>query len=546
MRRPADLRDKFKRFGLEVGLFFLGAIIITWPLITQVGAALPLGSESTSTVPLLNLWTMGWNVESLTHGFESYWNAPIFYPVEGALAFADPQPLTALLAAPLWGLNPALAYNFALVVFLTLNGWSVYKVAQRHGTPTVPAIFCGLLGQILPFITHERGVLQLQPYFGILWAIEAMWEMLQLPRRETSILLGISVAVTFLTNGYYGLLLVLLLIPLGIKALFQWRDKDTWRIFFFAVLIAGLLILPVILPQNRILQKMDFQRSLGTIKNNSATIEDYFTPSSQTISGSIFLSGNYVKISLFPGLGVVLLGASGFLVGLRREKYRRWIIYIALTTLIAFLFSLGLNLHIGNWKPYNIFREYLPGFGNLQSPFRFGLWVQVSLILMASKTLGTLWKNDNRWQTMLLGFIAVIELMPLPARLSAVPHPLEFGGLQGPSIFLPYVDGTSAAAYNQTATWMVQTLPTEIELVNGYSGFFPPQNSELKWLMLDFPNEEGLAKLRELGVELIFVSADWVSSAQLSRLGSLTDGGDLRRMEDIEGYLVFRMDHSRR
>ena len=70
---------------LGVGLLYaVGAVALTWPLALQPTSGIPLGTEKVATVPLFNLWTLAWNVESLGRGYEGYWQAPIFHPAPHA------------------------------------------------------------------------------------------------------------------------------------------------------------------------------------------------------------------------------------------------------------------------------------------------------------------------------------------------------------------------------------------------------------------------------------------------------------------------------
>jgi hypothetical protein len=76
------------------GLYAALAIVLTWPLALRLTTHLPIGAESSPTVPLFNLWTLRWNAERLAEGYRGYWDAPIFHPTTGAFAFSEPQPLT--------------------------------------------------------------------------------------------------------------------------------------------------------------------------------------------------------------------------------------------------------------------------------------------------------------------------------------------------------------------------------------------------------------------------------------------------------------------
>src|SRR6185503_2334332 len=124
---------------------------------------IPRGSEEAGTVPFFNLWTLQWNIDQQMQGYPRYWDAPIFAPNKGTFAFSEPQPLSALLAAPLWlsFRSPALGYNALVILFLTLNGWFAYWLLRSWGLPDLPCLLAGLLTQSLPFVAQEMGVLQL-------------------------------------------------------------------------------------------------------------------------------------------------------------------------------------------------------------------------------------------------------------------------------------------------------------------------------------------------------------------------------------------------
>jgi hypothetical protein len=106
-------------------IFTLSALFLTYPLALRLFSHIPLGSEEAGTVPFFNLWTLQWNIDQQMQGYPRYWDAPIFAPDKGTFVFSEPQPLSALLAAPLWLAfqSPALGYNAVVILFLTLNGW---------------------------------------------------------------------------------------------------------------------------------------------------------------------------------------------------------------------------------------------------------------------------------------------------------------------------------------------------------------------------------------------------------------------------------------
>ena len=151
-------------------LFASLAVAVTWPLATRLTEGIPLGTERVATVPLFNLWTLAWNVESLERGYASYWRAPIFHPAPDAFALSEPQPITGLLAAGLaWSSGSVLAaYNLILIGALAVNGLLACLLLRRLGLGLWPAVAGGCMVVLLPFSHQELGVLQLVPLAGVL------------------------------------------------------------------------------------------------------------------------------------------------------------------------------------------------------------------------------------------------------------------------------------------------------------------------------------------------------------------------------------------
>ena len=157
-------------FVLVMLAFVVGAIALTWPLARDLGDGIPLGAEKVATVPLFNLWTLAWNVESLGRGFDGYWNAPIFHPIADTFAFSEPQPLLGILGFVLCqlGLSIVAAYGLLLMGSLAVNGMLGALLLRRAGLAWLPSISGGALILVLPFTHQELGVLQLVPLAGVL------------------------------------------------------------------------------------------------------------------------------------------------------------------------------------------------------------------------------------------------------------------------------------------------------------------------------------------------------------------------------------------
>jgi len=532
------------KYAWAFALYAVMAMVITWPTVSHLTEAIPLGSESAPTVPLFNLWTLGWNVERFLDGYRGYWDAPIFYPSTGTFAFSDPQPLTGVLATPFWRFGPAASYNLILFLFVTLNALAAFTLLRGRDFAIGPAFLGGLLVGTLPFLAHERGVLQLQPLFGALWAIDGLWRWAASPRWRSGLQIGLGISVTFLTSEYYALFLAVLLATAVPFLPPFWHHRRFWLTTLSGVVVVLLLILPVALPQLASIQEMGFSRSAQTIARSSALPADYLHPS-PTLRESDWLPWRSVsKQSLFPGIGLVSLALAGALVCSRQPGQRPWIGYLLFGTAIALLMSLGPNLRIGSWQPYSLLRVYVPGFSSLRSPFRLGHFVQVYTALLAATFLAHLWQRGRRGWSVALAMLVVFELAPYPSQLTSIPPTIQTQAIRPPAIILPFPESGATAAFAKTTGWMVSMLAEPVSLVNGYSGFFPRLQSQLRSLLADFPTPRGLAALRALGVQTILIEAAVIDSLEQAGLATSVAQGDLTPAAPADGFLIFDLPSS--
>ncbi len=525
-------------------LFLLWALLLTYPLPLHLFSHVPRGSEEAATVPFFNLWTLRWNIDQLLQGYPRYWDAPIFAPDSGAFAFSEPQPVSTLLAAPLWLVfqAPALGYNFVIILFLTLNGWFAYWLLRGWGLPPFPALLAGLLVQALPFVAQEMGVLQLTALFGFLWSLFFLNRLLATPSGlptvqpfnlaqgnlrsglafhpanslwRSALGLALGGSVTFFTCAYYGLF-SLIFLPLA--ALFHLRRDHASLKRGGRLLAAGLLALaltgPLLWAQHERLARYGFSRTAPTIESNSARPAYYGAFLDYNILYAQLLG---LKSSqgqrLFPGFGLVMLAVLGLLDGgSKRVKF-----YCLTAVLLALLLSLGLRLNLGGWQPYQWLRDYLPGLAQLRSPFRFAALVQLHLALLAGFGLHNLGRWFHGPQSLMPGLVAgvtLLELLALPLPLQPLPPPpdpapwqiwLNRSGSSPKIVLLPFAPGSKVEDFEQTTRWMWANRPFQGSMLNGYSGFFPADHARLRDELLKFPSPAGLELLRAKGIEYVVV-----------------------------------------
>ena len=116
-------------------------IAYTWPLPIR----LTTGIIHDPYDPVLNTWILWWTTQAVPLT-PAWWNAPIFYPAPGALAFSEHLLGEAPIAAPLIALtgNPLFGYNVALLASYVLCGLGAHFLAftltRRHDAAFVAGI----------------------------------------------------------------------------------------------------------------------------------------------------------------------------------------------------------------------------------------------------------------------------------------------------------------------------------------------------------------------------------------------------------------------
>ncbi len=205
---------------------------------------------------------------------------------------------------------------------------------------------------------------------------------------------------------------------------------------------------------------------------------------------------------------------------------------------------------MGDWRPYELLRDYLPGFSQLRSPFRFGAFVQLFLMGLAGYGLGRLWnwrRPAGAWLGVGIVLLGALEVLALPLRLYAFPSERVMdrpwiGWLAeqppGAVAMLPFPPSGSARDYQPTVIGMLQGLEHGQPLLNGYTGFFPPGYQRLRVSVQAFPTEESIRLLREAGATYLVVDREYLETRGEA---DLEGWADLELLFRDEEALVYRL-----
>ena len=128
-----DHRIVFRRGAGVTILFVLLTLIMTWP------QALVLKTHAYDHQDVFfNLWRLRWIAHALSTSPAELFNANIFEPDRGVLAYSDAMLVEGVVAAPLlWaGVPPVLVHNLMLLGAIVASGVGSFVLA-RHLTRSV-------------------------------------------------------------------------------------------------------------------------------------------------------------------------------------------------------------------------------------------------------------------------------------------------------------------------------------------------------------------------------------------------------------------------
>ena len=141
-------------------------------------------------------------------------DANIFYPAKGTLAYSDATLLQGVLGAPLFwaGVSPTVIYNVLLGAGFTLSGAAMFVLA-RHLTESTPSsLVAVVIFVMLPYRVEHLMHLELQWALFIPLTFWAAHRTAESGQWRHALLAGLFVWLQFLASIYYGVFLSLTLL----------------------------------------------------------------------------------------------------------------------------------------------------------------------------------------------------------------------------------------------------------------------------------------------------------------------------------------------
>jgi hypothetical protein len=503
--------------------FFLIAltIMLTWPQVLYLGSRVAVHYD-----PLLSIWRLSWIAHVLPRHPQQLLDGNIFAPHVRTLAYSDATLLEGLLAAPwLWMRgNPVLVYNLLLLGGIVSSGIAMF-VLVRHLTGNADAaLVAAVVFTLLPYRILHFMHLELQ---WTMWMPLALWSthrVFETGSVRYGILTGALLCLQAISSLYYGAFLGIVVALLAIMLAIG-RGNELRRVVVplglgavLALVVVSAYTLPYV-ANTAVLGVRD----PGEVRNFSASLASYITaPQENWIWGGTAFRFEGDELRLFPGVAAVVLAALAF--GLRQRR-RLAVMYMVLTVVTVAL-SLGFNNPVYRFLYAHVW--LLRGF---RAPARFGILAGCSLAVLSGFGFEYLEKvvSHSRLRGALLSAVLVtlaFEFGSAPMRLDElsrqVPDVYRFLKILDPAVVVEFpVDSSLDPVYMYWSThhWH--------PLVNGYSGFSPPDYAETVKRLEHFPDDRSIERLRRLNVRYIVVHETFYKpkdhAALLLRLGQRRD-----------------------
>lgn len=374
-----------------------------WPVIQSLGSGLPNDTGDPGLISFV-LW---WNAQAVPFT-ERWWNAPMFYPQTGALAFSETALGMSLFSSPLiWaGASAIQAYNVLFIGSVFTAALSSHALARHLTGRHDAALIAGLAFGFSPYRAAALPHLQLLVTCWMALGLLAAHRYLRDRRPADLVLFAVCWLMSALTSGYYLLFFSVLV---GLWMLWFVRERRDWLAMAGALMAAAPPIAAVVFVQKQILGTFDMTRVPGEIEAFSADVSSFLSASSQAWLPSHWTLAARHEGELYPGLVIVgLTMIAGVMLWRRLDRptpmpARRWFTGLAVTTFVL--------AAIQNGRYFKI-----PGLAFAQTHLivTVGIWSSV-LAILCDRRLFDLWRRRSTFAFYVLAAIvtAVLCLGPV-------------------------------------------------------------------------------------------------------------------------------------
>ena len=496
---PLPIDGRWRRRLLALAGLTGFAAALLWPQIRHMYSVPDLGD------PLFSIWRIGWVFHKLHGDPRPLFSPNIFYPHELTFTYSDSMLLPALTTAPLLaaGLHPVVAYNLATIASFVASGFAMYLLAERLTGSPLAAFVSALLFGFYPYRFEHYSHFELQMTYCMPLALLAVHAFIATARVRHAMAASLLAAGQLYSSMYYAVFFTLYGAWVFVHTM--WLRRVPLRRVIVPAILAGAVAVALAWPLARTYRSAHLgDRDPSTVEFYSATASDYLRAHPRSATwGERMLPGRQPERALFPGVMILLLAAVALVppLGITRTVY-------AAAMLLAFEISRGFNSPM--YPPLYDALAFLRG---LRVPARASILVALSLALLAGFGARRLLagRGVTAARAMLAALVIAIgiDLRPL-LRLEPVwrePPPV-YGAIAGTRdvVLAEFPIGGAPRTYTANVPFMYFSLWHWADMVNGYSGHYPPGQVDYEEGFRTFPDGPSIALLRSRRVTHITIT----------------------------------------
>lgn len=309
--------------------------------------------------PLLNMWTLSWDTNTLLHAPTHLWQAQLLYPNNLSLSYSENLLGEAIIYAPFFLIthNPVLSYNITFYLIFLLCGVNMYIVARHYTGRSFAAFVAAVIFAFAPYRIGQIDHIHIIAGEWMPLAFLYLDLSLEKGRWRHWILFALFYALQLLSSIYYGIFLTYSLLAFVLIRYLRPFIRQLWPqkgefvrslikkcirpASVFAVMLIFILLLMA--PYLASLHN-GFSRSVGEATGYSAFIRDFlFAVPFNWLYGITNYNGTLLSYDsehyLFLGVTTIVLAVVGSILALRQKqpKFRAYM----WTGVIVLLFAFG-------------------------------------------------------------------------------------------------------------------------------------------------------------------------------------------------------------
>jgi hypothetical protein len=534
MAAMAAVPTNHTRLVLTALLVFVAlAAVHTWP----IAAAPAHWARVDNGDGALNIWAVNWVGTHLFRDPAHLADANIFHPERRALAFSEMMWVQGAIAAPAIALGapPVLAFNAAVLAGFALTGFAFCLLVERWTGSWAAGYVSGSLAAFnahsLLRIAHLQ-TLHLEFFALTLFALDRLAAS---NRFKHACLLGFGFALHAMTSIYLTVFAAWALLFAAMA-----RVTEMWRHGAFAVAlrvvaamaVAGVLLYPYASVYLE-LRATGLARGAGDVV--AASWQDYLATGARLHLG---WSRPYLSDAAsytFPGAIAVVLALIAIVTrGIHDARVRMCALAAVGCTMVSFA---------GRASIYPTLHEVIPILQAVRVQAHLGQFVLLLIAVLAGFGVAALRQRWGaaRWWT------AVAVLLVAAVNAEAMRAPVGFVWFDGvpkvyetlraePRAVVVEVPFPMPSQWFLNGPYMVYSTQHWHPILNGYSGFRPDSYETSYEAAREFPSDQSLIRLHELGVTHVVVHLAALGESKVAEIARMSTLEQIASEGDVTIY----------